>query len=145
MSKGWIGVDLEIDPLEVAWAAGFFDGEGSVFVRNTARHKGGTTGKLYPLTTVEMGVSQVRIEPIIRFHRIVGIGKIGGPYGGLRPGRSAYFRWNTAGRPSVFRVAQLLWPMLSLPKREQFHRCWETLRERRTPKSPKLYSLPELI
>lgn len=36
MSEGWIGVDLEL-----AWAARFFDGEGSVFVRHTKRHKGG--------------------------------------------------------------------------------------------------------
>ncbi len=125
---------------EIAWAAGFFDGEGSVFVRHTRRHKGGT-GKDYPLTTVEVSLAQVRPEPILRFHNAMGFGKVGGPYGG-RKNHSPYFRWNTAGRPSAHRLAVMLWPYLSSPKREQFRRCWEELALLKTPKSPVLPELP---
>lgn len=126
----------------MAWAAGFFDGEGSTFLRLTRRHKGGTTGKDYPLTTVEMSVAQVRPEPLRRFHGIVGAGKMGGPYGGSGNRRPSY-RWNTAGRPSAARVLTLLWPYLSEPKKEQARRVWAELAARRGPKSPQLPALPE--
>lgn len=129
---------------ELAWAAGFFDGEGSVFTRHTARHKGGTTGKDYPLTTVEMSMSQIRIEPIARFLKAVGVGKQAGPYQQKNVKGKPYWRWSTAGRPSAHRVLSILWPYLSLPKQEQAHRVWAELDRLKTLKSPKLPPLPEL-
>lgn len=129
---------------ELAWAAGFFDGEGSIFVRHTKRHKGGTTGKEYPLTTVEMSVCQTRCEPIERFTAAVGVGRTAGPYKQRVERHAPYWRWNTCGRPSTYSVLLKLWPYLSVPKQEQAHRVWDKLREYRTAKSPVLHPLPEM-
>lgn len=128
--------------VELAWAAGFFDGEGSVYVRHTQRHKGGTTGRVYPLTTVEVSLSQVRVEPLKRFLEAVQIGTLRGPYQHRKITHAPYFRWQTAGRPSVHKVLSLLWPYLSLPKREQFQKCWKELSDLKTSKSPVLPDLP---
>lgn len=128
--------------LELAWAAGFFDGEGCIFVRHTTRHKGGTTGKMYPLLTVETAIAQVRPEPLHRFHAAINVGRVSGPYTPKRTTHSPYYRWLTAGRPSVRTVLVTLWPYLSAPKREQAHRCWDDLRRLRTNKSPVLMELP---
>ena len=131
------------DELQLAWAAGFFDGEGSVFVNNNKRSKGGTTGKMYSLVSVDISVAQVRREPLDRFHAAVGIGTVNGPYA-PRSNQQPHFRFNASGRPSVLHIATALWPYLSQPKREQFHRCWDDLRSKTTRKSPVLLPLPKL-
>lgn len=127
---------------EQAWAAGFFDGEGSLFVRHTAKHKGGTTGKLYPLLTVEMSIAQVRREPLDRFLAAVGVGAIAGPYKPRSQNSQPHFRWSTAGRPSVYSALCRLWPFLCPPKKEQAARAWAELQEKATKKSPRLPELP---
>lgn len=128
---------------ELAWAAGFFDGEGSVYIRHTKRHKGGN-GKDYPLLTVEISVTQVRPEPLERFKKLFDFGKLGGPYKSSQKNAKPHYRWNTAGRPSVLKVAEALWPYLSIPKKEQFEKCWTELQEKRTKKSPVLNPLPKV-
>ena len=130
--------------VERAWAAGFFDGEGSVYTRHTKKHKGVTTGKMYPLTTVEMSLCQIRKEPLERFHKAVGVGRISGPYKPKTPNSQPYWRWNTAGRPSSNAVLTTLWRYLSLPKREQALAVWVELESLKTPKSPKLPKLPKM-
>lgn len=125
---------------ELAWAAGFFDGEGSTFVRHTLKHKGGTTGKMYPLLTVEISVAQVRREPLDRFLAAVNLGTINGPYKSTNG--QPYYRWQTSGRGNVHKVLCVLWPFLSIPKKEQAQKCWKELLEKRTNKSPKLKELP---
>lgn len=130
---------------EIAWAAGFFDGEGTVFVRHTLRHKGGTTGKYYPLTTVEIAATQTDRQPLDRFHRVVKVGAVHGPYKRSKKNKKKwkpYYRWETAGRPSVAKVLHLLWPYMSEPKQDQAVACWIQLSVLRTAKSPKLPPLP---
>lgn len=136
----WVGCDLQT---ELAWAAGFFDGEGSVYVRLTKRHKGGTTGKYYPITTVDIQVSQSDKRPLIRFLKVIDIGRIVGPYQPTNPKAKLYWRWQTSGRPSVHKTLSLMWPYLSEPKKEQARRCWATLLKKKTNKSPKLPELPK--
>lgn len=100
---------------ELAWAAGFFDGEGSVV---TAR--GGTASpRLY--------LSQASAEELLphsallRFHRAVGEhGRISGPrYLPDAWSRRPQWRWEAASLEVVQSVIALLWPYLARVKRAQ--------------------------
>lgn len=87
------------DP-EVAWAAGFFEGEGSITQSN---------GRL---------VTRIRNtdeEPIYRFASIVKFGEVYGPYtqaDGLRRPRKPFWDW-VASEYEALEVLELLWPWLS--------------------------------
>jgi hypothetical protein len=94
---------------EFAWAAGLFDGEGST---STYVPK----GKTYPRR--QMAVSQGGLPGqvpavLARFHAVVGVGNITGPYEGL-------YYWKTTRKDAVDLVGALLWPYLSGEKRRQF-------------------------
>lgn len=86
--------------IEIAWAAGFFDGEGSVYA----------TGKYLVLA-----ITQADRRPLERFRAAVSLGTVGGPY---RLEKSPYFTYR-AGVYEVQPVIEKLWPLLSEPKREQ--------------------------
>jgi hypothetical protein len=106
-----------------AWAAGFFDGEGNVGI-NKRRDEGSGRYCFSP----RLHVGQLRIEPLRRFNHVVGIGAIHGPYAG------GMFNWTVTGRPRVHRVLVMLWPYLSLPKRQQAHKIWKQVRANADPR-----------
>ena len=87
---------------EVAWAAGFFDGEG-----NTCASR--TRGKV---RSIHMSVSQCERSPLERFVEAVGHGIIHGPY--ARNGGTTRPIWTVRinGRPKVAEVLELLRPYL---------------------------------
>jgi hypothetical protein len=89
---------------ELAWAAGFFDGEGSSY---TIKQK-----------YVQLSVSQQDRRPLDRFAKAVGTGNVRGPYTGKARPKPLYF-WTSAGTRATFVMTQL-WPFLSDPKKEQF-------------------------
>jgi hypothetical protein len=58
---------------EVAWAAGFFDGEGYVTIQHGySKHP---NGKRYYRHTLRIGINHVAIEPLLEMQRLFG-GKI---------------------------------------------------------------------
>lgn len=85
--------------LELAWAVGFFDGEGSITL---ARQR-----------YVTCSATQIRIEPLERLQAALGLGR-------LYPvdGRGA-FHWITTYDAEGRAALKLLLPHLSAPKREQ--------------------------
>jgi hypothetical protein len=103
--------------LELAWAAGFFDGEGSTYLTRTSHRA--------DWTHVNLGVAQVERGPLERFQRAVG-GRIVGPYmNGNYKGRERakpIWKWTCAGFPAKA-VLRLLWPYLSEPKKAQAQRA----------------------
>lgn len=100
---------LCIDTHELAWAAGFFDGEGSVCLRR----QGGWM-ELY--LQVPQSGDTATLE---RFRRaMLGLGRIGGPWkykGGTLPAYTLFLR----GYTQVQTAIALLWKFLSEPKRAQ--------------------------
>jgi hypothetical protein len=102
---------------EIAWAAGFFDGEG---------HTGAMTvdGKhTRPYLRVQVG--QIDRRVLDRFCAAVGAGKVGGPYGpyishtsGKTPGTKPHYVFH-AYREEGEKVLRILWPYLSDVKKEQ--------------------------
>ena len=91
---------------EHAWAAGFFDGEGCTTFSNRYMY---------------MQVKQVDEYGLRRFHSAIGgIGKI---HLGRRP--RPIFVWRAGGRHAMA-VMEIIGPHLSLAKREQYKRCFES-------------------
>lgn len=98
---------LKLD-IELAWAAGFFDGEGS------------TICVIYPSSTIrrlDLVVSQVHRNTLERFQRAIGnIGRIQNPR--ILPNRQPIYRFIAHG-DQAREALNDLWPFLSAPKREQ--------------------------
>ena len=88
--------------LELAWAAGFFDGEGSIY-----RDSRGS---------VRLSANQIRPEPLHRFVQAVGVGRVYGPYGPKQ-----VHQIQLVGE-KAHQVIDRLLPLLSPPKREQIER-----------------------
>jgi hypothetical protein len=101
---------------EVAWAAGLFDGEGSVSVSGTG------TRPSYPQPSMEVPQSGEHGIPdaLVRFRDAIGYGSITGPHPPRSPwGRLPGYRWELGGHLAVEGVAAKLWPWLGSVKRLQ--------------------------
>jgi hypothetical protein len=112
--------------IQLAWAAGFFDGEGTV-----AADKDPHTGR-YRAINMEIPQSSAEGIPdvLLRFCQIVGVGNILGPYEPRSPwSRLPQYRWRSGAREDVEMVATLLSPWLGPVKRTQFETA---IRLRRT-------------
>lgn len=100
----------EREPL--AWAAGFFDGEGHV------RSKPGTAarrGSGFKSCDMQISISQNDRTVLDRFARAVGRGHVNGPYkprGAIRP----YYTYAVGGWNGVIEVMDKLSPWLSRVK-----------------------------
>jgi LAGLIDADG endonuclease len=96
--------------IELAWAAGFFDGEGCSYLQKTSvGHR-----------RLRANITQKDIRPLERFQQVVGMGTIYGPR--PQPPHTYYLYFNRRNSIALF---ELLWPYLSEPKREQWSRCVE--------------------
>jgi hypothetical protein len=102
----------------LAWAAGFFDGEGTI---RTDSKKGGG----YP--RAEMTINQCCLDPLTRFHNIVGFGNINGPYKVNTPGRTPIYRWQVSGAYRVQAIVAMLWMFLSEPMQDEAAHVLKTM------------------
>lgn len=102
-----------MDRHELAWAAGFFDGEG--WANAVAQ-----TGRRTRQPHAQINQSDDHGVPAVldRFLRVVGVGRIGGPE--RKPDRIDRYWWIASSRPDVKRVAELLDPWLGDVKRAAF-------------------------
>jgi hypothetical protein len=105
------------DATERAWAAGFFDGVGSVTVG------GGTferNGYRQPSMEIPQSSAQGVPDSLLRFQLVVGAGSITGPHPPRNPwARLPSYRWEVGGHRRVETVCGLLWPWLGSTKRSQ--------------------------
>lgn len=108
---------ITIDTHELAWAAGFFDGEGSVFLSHKYSR---TDGRKIPI--IGASIAQCGSpETLLRMQRAVaGMGKIGGPYAKKVKEHRPHWRWSVHSFEEVQASMALLWSFLSSAKREQF-------------------------
>ena len=98
-----------MDRHELAWAAGFFDGEGWANRAKRGVH-----------TRINQAGSDGMPAVLIKFQRIVGVGRLKGPQ--VTDGKQDLFWWEATSRPDVGRVADLLGPWLCPVKRAAFER-----------------------
>jgi hypothetical protein len=97
------------DREELAWAAGFFDGEGCFSYSERARYGVATIG-------------QTDIRALERFRGAVGLGNIYGPYDYRYPGRMSkrpWWNYRAHRREHVQAIVAMLWFKLGPIKREQ--------------------------
>lgn len=100
-----------MDEHDLAWAAGFFDGDGWA---GRVKNRRGTR----PQARINQGGSTDVPEVLVRFRTIVGVGKTGGPI--RKPGRRDLYWWSAGSRDDIGHVARLIGPWLSADKRRQF-------------------------
>jgi hypothetical protein len=104
----------QFDREELAWAAGFFDGEGHIGVRRN--------GPSFPSRRIGLHVGQADRRPLDRFLRAVGVGQIRGPDRQSKyPNAKLMFRFHVDNFQHAQHVVAVLWRWLSEPKREQAH------------------------
>ncbi len=96
-------------PEEVAWAAGFFDGDGCFSYTKAGKY-------------VAVTIGQVGRERLDRFRSAVGVGRVLGPYDVRHPSRPSklpQFVFRANGCERVRAIASGLWPHLGPVKRAQ--------------------------
>jgi hypothetical protein len=100
---------------ELAWAGGFFDGEGSTYLEKHRTHAGFVVPRLYVPQSAEVGSA----PELLRLKAAVGgLGAISG----LRPGkgkRKPHRRWRVSASVDVQVALHLLWPFIGVVKRAQ--------------------------
>ncbi len=110
MAKKWIQTEL-------AWAAGFYDGEGCMTLHTS---KGGKTHGSNQWMYPNIHLGQVDKRPLVRFVNALGFGKLYGPYNhGRNPHAQSRYDLFFRTFEEVQQVIACLWPYLSEPKKEQ--------------------------
>jgi hypothetical protein len=105
---------MDVNETELAWAAGFFDGEGYFGMQKPRQRKGGWT---YSIAV--MKVSQCEPTTLHRFRDAVGVGTVKGPYPPPRNGISKRDRWEFSVQgAAAFTAADRILPYLSGPKKQ---------------------------
>jgi hypothetical protein len=105
---------LNLVATELAWAAGFVDGEGNIRFNTYKR----PDGRLYG--TLQLGVSQTHIAVLERLQAALGHrGKIYGPYKPKTQNSKPYWTFLTKGFEHTQASIALIWNWLSPVKREQ--------------------------
>lgn len=100
---------------EVAWAAGFFDAEGTA----SSSQRLDRPSRERQMAVYQGGRDEIP-EALLRFQRAVGgRGNITGPY------RERLFHWTTKKHATFDEVMTMLWPWLSEWKRAQLQRATE--------------------
>jgi hypothetical protein len=103
-----------MDRCELAWAAGFFDGEGWA---NAVAAEGRRTRQ--PQARVNQADPNGVPAVLLRFQAALGgLGRIGGPY--IEEGRQDLYRWEASSRGDVELLHHLLLPWLGQVKLVEF-------------------------
>jgi hypothetical protein len=102
---------MEVNREELAWAGGFFEGEGNFHFD--------ISNKDSRSPRVRLSLSQVNKEPLDRFVRALGFGSVSGPYVRKDRNHQPYYtvvlrRWEL-----VQAAVAMLWPWLSRKRKDQ--------------------------
>ena len=107
---------------ELAWAGGFFDGEGSTYLEKHRTHAGYYYPVLYVPQCAEIGVA----PELLRLKSALGLGNISG----LRqdgPDWTPYRRWRVVTALKVQIALHLIWPFIGDVKRNQARQVMKTI------------------
>jgi hypothetical protein len=108
-----------LSEVKLAWAAGYFDGEGHT----------GVTHKRRSTLSIMIQIGSTDLEPLERFKDAVGgAGSINGPYQRDNPDHREYWQYSCSNFEGVQHIMAVLWKYLSEPKRSQMHNAVMTQR-----------------
>ena len=93
---------------DISYLAGLFDGEGSIYYKQTKQKRHNRPGKpVHNIWVIRMEIAMTD-ESIIRWvHDFLGVGSCGPRK--VKPGKKKQWRWRCSHRDAYF-VARLLWP-----------------------------------
>ena len=118
---------------QLAWAAGFIDGEGHFGLHVTKGRPTDTRKYASP----ELTVAQCDRRSLDKLQKILGVGKVGGPYKKDNAKWSDYCLFYVSGLEKIEKAVNLLWPWLGEVKRDQVTSTFAEYREfRNRPKLP---------
>ncbi len=103
---------MDINREDIAWAAGLFEGEGSI---SWSRHKNRyrPDGECYH--TLQMSLHSTDEDVVRKFAKIIGVGKVHGPYrfpSPEVPNRKPSWYWGITSHERCQAVIAMLWPWL---------------------------------
>lgn len=104
---------------ELAWAAGFFDGEGWIGVVNSGKNK---------TVLIQAQINQVDPQVLQRFAEAVRLGQVKGPKQPRNPNAQLQWRITFSGSDAVLMISRI-WDYLSPVKLKQAQRAidaWES-------------------
>lgn len=107
---------IDFNREELAWAAGFFDGEGTSFFYKQSKGD-------YPYITASIHQSGGEAGKALleRFRNITHLGKVTGPYRYGKPTWQPRHHWTCYGFEQVQALMAMLWTFLGTTKRQQFN------------------------
>jgi hypothetical protein len=112
---------------EIAWAAGFFEGEG-YFSAIPRQLKDGP--RLYPF----VGINNTDYEMLARFHEIVGVGRIETRSVAYSPfNAKPQWRWIAGKRHEAEHILQLFTPWLSTKRKARAAELFDNRGNLKTP------------
>jgi hypothetical protein len=111
-----------MDRTELAWAAGFWDGEGSAWLTQPEGR-----GTAQPRARINQSSPNGVPQVLLRFQRAIRLGKVTGPT--IADGKEPLYRWVVSSRADVLATYIALRPWLGPVKRSQFQRVLELDRE----------------
>ena len=93
---------------DISYLAGLFDGEGSIYYKQTKQKRHNRPGKpVHNIWVIRMEIAMTD-DSIIRWvHDFLGVGSCGPRK--VKPGKKKQWRWRCSHRDAYF-VARLLWP-----------------------------------
>ena len=109
----------------IAWAAGLFEGEGSIGAQTTCAHGNVRVRVRFTLAMTDRDVLE-------RFHAIVGAGSVTGPFWYDKSTRHIW-RWCASSRPDVARLTDMFRPFLCERRLRALNEALHAFREQPPP------------
>lgn len=97
---------MRINREELAWAGGLFEGEGCLHLSKVVTKAGYRTRGVIALINI------ADRDVLDRFHKIMGMGLIFGPYKTRQPSHKPLYQWRVCTFERVQVVIASLWPWL---------------------------------
>lgn len=113
-----------MDRTELAWAAGFWDGEGSAYLSGSSDRV-----TKQPHARINQSSTTGVPEVLVRFRSVVGFGKVQGP--DLKDGREPLYRWEISKRAEIEELLEVLLPFLGGVKLAQLESVLAIRRDER--------------
>jgi hypothetical protein len=108
---------------EIIWAAGLFEGEGSIC---WSKHKNRNNFNGEPYHTIQLSLHSTDEDVVCRFAKAVGVGGVNGPYIYVDkkvPDRKPSWYWAVASHERCQAVIAMLWPWLCSRRRAKAKEC----------------------